>query len=175
MNRFKDAIRDHPNIVQLIDDLQDWFEKWMTGIHAKPPTFIDIIVDPTVRRLTTDHLGEDLDKLQEIVRRETRLLKGKVTVSLRPTVTPDQRRQALAARLEMVYDPPGTLRAGGPRHDNDFEDISRIQIMPTQAELLCPIHPYLPAFLPTAQHHKPEHSMERHLDIQFRLLREELM
>ena len=85
-------------------------------------------------------------------------------------------QEALTSRLEQTYDPPGTLRGGGePRHDNDFTDIRDIRIAPTNEELLCPLPPYLPVFLPTAPHHLPESSMERHLDIQFRLLREELM
>jgi hypothetical protein len=55
------------------------------------------------------------------------------------------------------------------RHNNDFTDIRDIRIAPTHDELLCPIPPYLPVFLPVAPHHLPENSMQRHLDIQFRL------
>jgi hypothetical protein len=91
-------------------------------------------------------------------------------------VTAGQRRQALTSRLEVSYDPPGTLRDGGlPRHDNDFTDICDIRIAPTREELFCALPPYLPVFLPMAPHHLPESSIERHLDIQFRLLREEMM
>jgi hypothetical protein len=91
-------------------------------------------------------------------------------------VTADQMQQALTSRLNHTYEPPGTLRDGGaPRHDNDFTDIRDIRIAPTHEELLCPLPPYLPVFLPTAPHHLPVNSMQRHLDIQFRLLREEMM
>ena len=90
-------------------------------------------------------------------------------------VTTLQMQQAFLSRLAHTYEPPGTLRDGGPRHDNDFTDIEDIRIAPTHEELLCPVAPYLPAFLPTAPHHLPEDSMQRHLDIQFRLLREEMM
>jgi hypothetical protein len=92
------------------------------------------------------------------------------------TVTADQMQQALSSRLSHTYEPPGTLRDGGtPRHDNDSSDIHGIRIAPTHEELLCPLQPYLPVFLPGAPHHLPENSMQRHLDIQFRLLREEMM
>jgi len=85
-------------------------------------------------------------------------------------------QQAFTSRLTNTYEPPGTLRDGGtPRHDNDFTDIPDIRIAPTHEELLCPLPPYLPVFLPMAPHHLPVNSMQRHLDIQFRLLREEMM
>ena len=84
-------------------------------------------------------------------------------------------QQAFISRLAHTYDPPGTLRDGGSRHDNDSTDIQDIRIAPTHEELLCPIAPYLPVFLPMAPHHLPENSIQRHLDIQFRLLREEMM
>lgn len=91
-------------------------------------------------------------------------------------VTADQMQQAFTSRLTNTYEPPGTLRDGGmPRHDNDFTDICDIRIAPTHEELLCPLPPYLPVFLPTAPHHLPVDSMQRHLDIQFRLLREEMV
>lgn len=90
-------------------------------------------------------------------------------------MTAEQRRQARIVQLKYTYDPPGELRTEGYRHDNDYVDISQVRIAPTHEELLCPHPPYLPVFLPDAPHHLPEHSMERHLDIQFRLLREELM
>jgi len=91
-------------------------------------------------------------------------------------VTADQMQQAFTSRLTNTYEPPGTLRDGGtPRHDNDFTDIRDIRIAPTHEELLCPLPPYLPVFLPMAPHHHPVNSMQRHLDIQFRLLREEMM
>ena len=92
-----------------------------------------------------------------------------------PAVTIGQMQQAFISRLAHIYEPPGILRDGGPRHDNDFTDIQDIRIAPTHEELLCPIAPYLPVFLPMAPHHLPEDSMQRHLDIQFRLLREEMM
>lgn len=175
MNRFKDAVRNNPVTIQLIDDLKTWFEQWSAGVSSNPPTFVDAIVNPEIRRLTLDHLRHDIERLQEIGRRETESLKSKATGVSRPRLSPEQRKQALIDRLEALYDPPGRLRIDGPRHGNDFEDIRDVQILPTQSELLCPINPHLPAFFPGARHHKPENSMERHLDIQFRLLREELM
>ncbi len=63
----------------------------------------------------------------------------------------------------------------GPRHDNDFVDFRIIEVSPTDNELSCALSPFLPANVPNAPHPFPSNSMERLLDIQFRLLREELM
>jgi hypothetical protein len=88
---------------------------------------------------------------------------------------------------------PGALREGGPRHDNDHVYIEDICIIPTHQELvgalyslsdivshdclikLCKSPPYLPANIFGAPHLFAESSMERLLDVQYRLYREELM
>jgi hypothetical protein len=147
-------------------------------VKASPPTFQDPITSSilAVRNLTLEELEKSITRLGRIVGREygdaekmrRRVPNGRFTAA--------QIQEALTSRLEQTYDPPGTLRGGGePRHDNDFTDIRNIRIAPTNEELLCPLPSYLPVFLPTAPHHLPESSMERHLDIQFRLLREEMM
>jgi hypothetical protein len=81
----------------------------------------------------------------------------------------------LLATVDMTYIGPGDIRPEGRRHDNDFQDIQDIQIAPTHDELASPHDPYLPANIPGARHHLPLPSMERLVDIHFRLLREELM
>ena len=85
-------------------------------------------------------------------------------------------KEGIVSALHILHEDqgPGMLRPDGPRHDNDFEDIGEIRVAPTERELLCKIAPYLPANFYEAPHHLPKDSMERLLDIQFRLLREEL-
>jgi hypothetical protein len=56
----------------------------------------------------------------------------------------------------------------------DFVDIASIRVAPTSQELSCRLEGFLPANLYDAPHPLPAGSMERLLDIQFRLLREEL-
>ena len=146
-------------------------------MNASPPTFQDPITSssPQVRKLTLCELERDISRLRLIVDREygvAEKMRRRVPCG---SLTAGQMQEALASRLQQTYDPPGILRVGGePRHDNDFTDIRDIRIAPTNEELLCPLPPYLPAFLPSAPHHLPESSIERHLDIQFRLLREEM-
>ena len=72
------------------------------------------------------------------------------------------------------YSGSGSLCPGGPRHDNEFLNIGQIRIAPTREELVCREQPLLPANIYGAPHPFPPDSMERHLDIHFRLLREEL-
>jgi len=176
--RFKYFIRNEPQILNLVEDLGVWFEKWSAAVSSPIPTFKDPITSslPSVRALTLDQIRKDIDRLITIVRRESGVANRLRRQLQQSTVTPAQAHQALVSRLNQAYDPPGALREGHvARHDNDFADISAIRVAPTHDELLCPILPHLPYFIENAPHHLPEYSMERHLDIQFRLLREELM
>ncbi|KAH9170429.1 hypothetical protein EDB89DRAFT_1304426 [Lactarius sanguifluus] len=176
--RVKSAIKNHPELRDLVEDLLSWFNIWTAAVRASPPTFQDPITSssPQIRNLTLGELEKDIIRLSQIVGREygdTEKLRRRVP---KGRFTAGQMQEALTSRLEQTYDPPGTLRGGGePRHDNDSTDIRNIRIAPTNEELLCPLPPYLPVFLPSAPHHLPENSMERHLDVQFRLLREELI
>ncbi|KAF8265012.1 hypothetical protein EI94DRAFT_1737067 [Lactarius quietus] len=174
--RVKSAMKNHPELNVLVEDIFSWFDIWAAAVQASPPTFQDPITksSPQVRNLTLGELEKNISRLKRIVGREygdTERMRRRVP---NERFTAAQMQEALTSRLEQTYDPPGSLR-GEARHDNDFEDIRDIRIAPTNDELLCPLPPYLPVFLPTAPHHLPGSSMERHLDIQFRLLREEMI
>jgi hypothetical protein len=178
LSRFKRSIQNHPELRDFVEDLFQWFSRWATAVKASPPAFRDPIAtsSPEIRDLTLAELDKDVGRLKLIVDREY----GHAERMKRPVahaiVTADQMHRALISRLSHTYEPPGILRDGGtPRHDNDFTDIRDTRIAPTHEELLCPLPPYLPVFVPMAPHHLPENSMQRHLDIQFRLLREEMM
>ncbi|POG65784.1 hypothetical protein GLOIN_2v1663173, partial [Rhizophagus irregularis DAOM 181602=DAOM 197198] len=82
----------------------------------------------------------------------------------------------LARRVdaERIYDPPGELSKNGKRHDNDFEEVSNILIIPTNKEILCDRSPFLPSTLHNSLHFLPD-GPARLLDTQFRLLREDLL
>ena len=71
--------------------------------------------------------------------------------------------------IRRVYEAPGG------RHDNDHASIAAIAIAPTQQELGSTLSSFVPSTLHDAPHHLPMQSMERLLDIQFRLLREEFV
>ncbi|RIA98473.1 hypothetical protein C1645_870713 [Glomus cerebriforme] len=78
------------------------------------------------------------------------------------------RELAKQVDTEIIYDPPDK------RHDNDFEEISKISIIPTEDEILCNRRPFLPSPLPDAPHFLLD-GAARLLDIQFRLLREDML
>ena len=74
------------------------------------------------------------------------------------------------AKFDTSIDGPGQLSAQGPRHDNDYEDICKIQIMPTAEEIRSTRLEYLPT-TDTTKHHVE--GLKGLLDRQFRLLRED--
>jgi len=167
LTRYKSAIREHSSIPQLVDHIKVWFETWSASSHS----FEDGWAPETdqARKHAVSALHKDLKRVCDIIARES------VTVH---RYRPDTKRTGEAGRqlaLLATYVPPGHLRPEGPRHDNDDANILQISVEPSQAELVCIHEPYLPANVPAAPHHLRTDSMERLLDIQFRLLREELL
>jgi len=130
--------------------------------------------NPETCQLTVQTLSETIERLGIIIGREHHATESKRVVTKKAAISEAEKTQALLMRVEQAYDPPGELRPEGPRHDNDFANIVEIRICPTSDELMCPLAPYLPVTVPGAPHHLPAGSMERHLDAQFRLLREDL-
>jgi hypothetical protein len=149
----------------------------VSGVSATPAHFQDTITSAheAQRKLAIGHISEEIDRLLIIVERECGVVLRHQNAPAKSTLTHAQRSQARVAQLAQTYEPPGELRIDGPRHDNDFEAIEMIRIAPTHSELFSPVAPYMPVFSPDAPHHLQAGSMDRHLDIQFRLLREELM
>lgn len=173
LSRYKTALREHASLSFLIEDLVQWFTAWKVG------DFEDGWVYGTEhsKQLEIDRLERLLQRLSTIVKREAASISRKTGTKESLSMSPEaihRRQTALLGPLEIRYDPAGHLREDGPRHDNDFEDIRSISIPPTQGEMLCSVMPFLPANIPGAPHHLDVDSMERLLDIQFRLLREEL-
>jgi hypothetical protein len=148
--------------------MSQWFNVWKSG------GFVDgwMPENDHEKEMTIDRLQSQLDRLSHIVQRDSAgeqlgHLAHEPRNPLAPTLN----------QLEIDYKPADHLRIRevGPRHDNDFEDIQKIGIPPTQEEMTSATPPFLPANVPGAAHHLVEGSMEKLLDIQFRLLREELL
>jgi hypothetical protein len=92
---------------------------------------------------------------------------------------------------QMAEEPPGSLREAGPRHDNDEEDFRRVSVLPTEDEMICTTPPYLPRWGERTQSGRYKLARQdavreaargfdippvsRHLDAQFRLLREDCL
>lgn len=82
------------------------------------------------------------------------------------------RAQANIAKpgFQIPNDLPGALSRNGARHDNDFEDIRKIKILPTLEEIQSSRAEYLPSMEPLEWH---VDGVDGLLDRQFRLLRED--
>lgn len=149
----------------------------MQKISANPPTLNDPQIAqsrPDTHAFMITHLREKVERLSTIVTRE----RNKAQRSAQPRafgMLGVAANEGIVSALQILQTDaePGHLRPDGPRHDNDHADINDIRIAPTEQELVCAIAPYLPANFFEAPHHQPPESMERLLDIQFRLLREE--
>ena len=174
-NRFKTVLETYPQLNEFVEDLTGWFSIWKTCVLSNPPTFEDPVTsNAETCGLTVRTLGETVERLRTIIGREHYATESKRVVTKKAAISETERTQALLTWVEGIYDPPGQLSPNGPRHDNDFANIAEIRICPTSDELTCAVPPYLPVTIPGAPHHLPAGSMERHLDAQFRLLREDL-
>lgn len=87
-----------------------------------------------------------------------------------PAAAGGQQVNLVKPSFKLEKDGPGNLSSQGTRHDNDSEDIRRIQIMPTADEVKSHRSEYLPT-TDSQQWHIP--GLGGLLDRQFRLLRED--
>ncbi|KAJ7593987.1 hypothetical protein C8J56DRAFT_1043774 [Mycena floridula] len=174
ITRIKDAPARCLQLIPTIKKLEEWMQTWMAEVILPAPAFDDPFksIPSANRDHVLDHLRAKMSRLMVIVDREDQKLLRAEKKS-QPKRFPSN-HQGLSAALRIVYEGPGDIRPEGKRHDNDFADIAEIRIAPTHEELICTVPPYLPANFHDAPHHFPSESMERLLDIQFRLLREEL-
>lgn len=175
LNRFKNAVSTHPRLTPTVKKLQSWLDAWVQGIKEDPPKFDDVF---TTNFAARDHIvGYIWSKVRSvvgIVDREQAKIERQHKKDAPTGLQPLASQEGLTAALKMTFDGPGQLSSNGPRHDNDQIDIQNIRVAPTNEELICTREPFLPANYFNAPHHLPDSSMERLLDIQFRLLREEL-
>ncbi|KAG2495159.1 hypothetical protein HYH03_006767 [Edaphochlamys debaryana] len=119
---------------------------------------------------------------------QEQLRQGQAAERIRDDLQAAQRRQEAAARgavgrgdraaEERLRDPthlPGSLRPGGPRHDNDVDDFRAIAVVPTAQELLCRAPPYLPSNRPGSVPHLAAEPHRARLETLFRLPRHDVV
>ena len=149
----------------MLTNLENWFKQWSLGISASPIQYVNPFDTVDARQCVTGLVEEKIKQLRAIFER----CSAPRAVELHPTVS------SSGGIDDMTFQGPGELRVGGPRHDNDLVSIEEIKIAPTHSELLSEHDPYLPYNFHGAEHHEEAESMSRLLDIQFRLMREELV
>ncbi|KAG8790256.1 hypothetical protein FRC12_012372 [Ceratobasidium sp. 428] len=174
LTRFKNATVENPNVCQLARQVASWFDSWALAL-GPPSSFDDECTsyDGEVKAFIVKNLDRNKTQVLSIIERGlTKVTNSSKQLARSGTVS----SEALLANLQRIsdHDGPGELRDKGPRDDNDYISIEDIRIAPTHEELMCEDDPYLPPNFPEAPHFHPQQSVERLLDIQFRLLREEL-
>ncbi|WVF69005.1 hypothetical protein IAT40_003779 [Kwoniella sp. CBS 6097] len=149
---FQKALGQHGQVLSdLVEELPSLFDRWATDMLSANPTFNDNIASHELA--TRKHLVSEAERvihrLQQIVDR----CQGRITQ--RPTkilqVVDEKQKQ------QWRLDP----------------EIRGIELLPTHDELLCSAPPFTPANLPSAPHHLDPGTIQRQLDILFRLLRED--
>ncbi|KAG0374707.1 hypothetical protein BGX24_010062 [Mortierella sp. AD032] len=84
--------------------------------------------------------------------------------------------QAISSTSSSSLSGPGELALHGPRHDNDHALIDKIDVLPTKDEVLCRDEPYLPINdIKESTTHFLSRGWSRHLDIHFRLYRQDML
>lgn len=111
---------------------------------------------------TTDSVTPRLDRLRRLLARETSRLSSA-----------DDKTCEFHNTSFVRSTFPTEMALPGGRHDNDFADISQIQILPTRGEINCDSPECLP---PTdfTQSHFLDDPVQRHIDSAFRLLRHDI-
>jgi hypothetical protein len=152
---------DRPEIVDIGLHIEKCFNEWQTKI-----------VGPSNE--SVQPLRDHVERLLRQIQQEQERIKATRAPPPRKDSPKSSLSEADLANITTAYDLPGTLRPEGPRHDNDDDDFQSIDIAPTDQELQCQLPPALPFNHPAARHHLPP-GMKRHLDLHFRLYREEFV
>ncbi|THV66628.1 hypothetical protein D6D28_08191 [Aureobasidium pullulans] len=135
----------------------------VTPIYEVYATTLAAMVTPQVDE-AADLLRCQAEKHLDSINK--RLGIGKVIRSISNVQATDAERPVFA--LQRSH--PGRLVNGSPRHDNDFESIEDIEIMPTSEEIQSTHAEYLPLQDPSSWH---KQGIPGLLDRHFRLLRED--
>ncbi|KAJ5915677.1 hypothetical protein N7466_011610 [Penicillium verhagenii] len=136
--------------------------------HDDLPALLDLTSELSFR-LTEKCLPADLDGLNSRIEVMQSLIASanRNLVPSEVTTKPAQKAESILSSFPMDMQIPGG------RHDNDFADISQIQIFPTHGEIVSDNAEYLPStnFL---QPHFIADPLQRYIDSTFRLLRHDI-
>ncbi|GAA5948709.1 hypothetical protein JCM3765_004981 [Sporobolomyces pararoseus] len=172
-SRFPDAVVKVPQLQQLVARLSTHFSTYSEDVHSDSPSFdFQAFKDARQHRFIVQGVRKSVDTLLKVTER-TQVVP--FVADIPKSVSTSLPSAAALAALKRLFEPPGALRTGGARHDNDKSSIKDIQILPTHEELLSPHPAFVPANLPDGPHHLPPGSMDRQLDTIFRLLREDFV
>ncbi|GAA5992370.1 hypothetical protein JCM10908_000450 [Rhodotorula pacifica] len=173
MRRFPDAVLAVPELPNLVTGMSTLFDAYSRDILSDSPTFANesiLDLDLARRRFALDGVKHTLQTVPKVLERAQ--VKPIVDALPREVVGKNVSSGVLTM-LRALMQPPGELRPGGPRHDNDFADIRQIAILPTPDELTSSADAFIPANLSDMDYHLE--GMEGRLDLLFRLMREDFV
>ncbi|KAG8801403.1 hypothetical protein FRC17_006664, partial [Serendipita sp. 399] len=144
MQRFKSAVEDYPQIREMPDHLGRWLSIWSTNSISDPA---DLTAQDKGRLVSK--LKKDIGHLLTILGRDTSCVApqhGQQRSDNNDDHAAERLKKELVSEeiefnpnikdlLHRTFTPPGYLREGGPRHDNDHPNVVDIAIPPTQLEL----------------------------------------
>ncbi|KAL7619742.1 hypothetical protein AAE478_010284 [Parahypoxylon ruwenzoriense] len=175
------AMKWNVPLIQYDDGPKSQFLEICTAVLAKvvdcnTHAMVNHRIPPIVARLCVhvESLGQNdsnfwglqATKHLEYIQRRLGIVKG-VAKNTAPKA-----RAPKHASFVLRRDLPGRLSDEGPRHDNDFEDITKIRILPTMSEIMSTREDYRP-FCDLSQLHLP--GIKGLIDRHFRLLREDMI
>lgn len=169
LSRFSDAVVKNPEVQELLTSISSHFATYREAVSSDSTSFNDVdrYMNPRQRGFVLEGVRQSITMALKVVER-TQVVPFVATVP--QSVSTNLLSAAALAALKRLFEPPGALRTSGPRHDNDNASIKEIRILPTHQELLAREPAFVPANMPDGPHHLPSGSMERQLDIVFRLL-----
>lgn len=135
----------------------------LDALNIKARRFASLVEDPAT-------LSPDLDATLiriDMMRRMMEGARGRLSGTL-PTETTDTKN---AHSFHSTF--PMEVVVPGGKHDNDFADMTKIQIFPTLGEITSDMSEYLPTTDLTQPHFLAD-PVQRHLDSAFRLLRHDI-
>lgn len=176
LSKFSEALVKHPVLATLVTSLEEQFATYAADLRSLTPTFTESLTRDSLQNRTfiIDNVGKFLANLRKMITR-VQAIAFKSLSSTSLGLRTNLPSPAVMEVLRRFFEPPGEIREGGPRHDNDHAHIQDIRILPTHEELLSPLPPFIPANLAAAPHHLPSGTMNRQLDTVFRLLREDFL
>jgi hypothetical protein len=166
VSRFRNALVE-TDLHSFVKEVHGMIDQWRSRFGDSS--------SPNARRMT-----ESIElSLKLVQREEERARRADLRLdAIREDASADAVHSSAVASYHQAeqFDGPGVLSISGEaRHDNDFENITDILIAPTSDEVLSGKSPYLPSNQRHAPHHLPDDTVARHLDIHFRLLREDFV
>ncbi|GES78947.1 P-loop containing nucleoside triphosphate hydrolase protein [Rhizophagus clarus] len=174
LDRIKDAAINE-EMRDIIQRLEDAKLRWQNSLLTQQRDSGDPLYSNVNRK---DYfffiLDKELKKVKQVIKKHSERSFLNEQNSIDESSLKHYKEKSQLADLKRLYDPPGELSKFGPRHNNDFSDVSKISIVPTEEEILSERQPFLPTNIPEAPHFLPE-GTERLLDSQFRLLREDML